>query len=235
MKRINYGFEVLVHGNPVREYPHGDLTYIEGRKGSKFSLRVINDSFESILAVITIDGRSIMDGKAGSYESSGYVIRPRQSGVIPGWRLDNDGVADFFFTPKGEGYAESMGHPENVGLIGCAIFREKARPVFAFPSFEPGVRGWDPAKYGDPLGLRSSEAISKGISTGFGDRSEHRVETVGFERASATPAAILILNYREREELIRLGVNLRPRQEVAQAFPGQSTGCTPPPGWKEKY
>ena len=44
---------------------------------------------------------------------------------IPGWSLNNNEVARFFFQQAAESYAAKTGDPRNVGVIGAAIFNEK--------------------------------------------------------------------------------------------------------------
>lgn len=128
MERNPFELQVRVHGKPVREYHHEGRVFIEGRKGSDFVLRIQNKSFKRILAIPTVDGLSVMDGKEASYDSGGYVIDPFGFINIPGWRLDDDEVAKFFFSKLGASYAAKMDKPTNVGVIACAIFTEKVRP-----------------------------------------------------------------------------------------------------------
>lgn len=149
MQYGSYELEVLVHGKPVREHQHQGKNYIEGKKGSEFTLRFHNRSSERALAVLSVDGLSIMDGKDCSFDSGGYVIDPYSSVNIPGWRLDMENVAKFFFSgAKGESYAGSQSKHRNIGVIGCAVFRGKPLEIktsitftSSFPSFPPGCRG----------------------------------------------------------------------------------------------
>jgi hypothetical protein len=128
MERNSFELQVRVHGKPVREYHHEGRVFIEGRKSSDFVLRINNKSFRRILAVPTVDGLSVMDGKEASYDSGGYVIDPFGYINIPGWRLDDDQVAKFFFAKQQAAYAAKMDKPTNIGVIACAIFTEKEKP-----------------------------------------------------------------------------------------------------------
>jgi hypothetical protein len=227
MEVQNYKLEILVNGRPIREYPHSDgLTYVEGRKGSEFSLKVTNRSSGKIEAVVTVDGRSVRTNKVGSYADGGYLVPPYGHVIIPGWRLDNENTAHFYFADLEKSYATQTGNPENIGVIGCAIFKEKiVQPVFRST----------PELYSRSLGdERTFRGTSKGIGTGFGRKTEHKVVEVPFERESNFPAAVLAIHYFERDELIRRGINLAPITQVANPFPGQDSGCTPPPGWNPR-
>jgi hypothetical protein len=117
--------QVLVHGKPVREYQHEGRLFLEGRKGTDFTLRIKNLTRQRILAVLSIDGLSILTGQAASVKDAGYVVDPLGTLSIPGWSLNNSEVARFFFHKAAESYAAAQGVPQNVGVIGCAIFKEK--------------------------------------------------------------------------------------------------------------
>lgn len=128
MQQGEFTFDVLVHGRSIREYPHQGRTYVEGRKGSEYILRVHNQSSGRVLAVVTVDGLSVMDGSDGGFDGRGYVVAAFSYVRIPGWRLDNDEVAKFVFGSKPASYAAQTGRPQNVGVIGCAVFREVKPP-----------------------------------------------------------------------------------------------------------
>lgn len=243
-KRPDYEMAVLVHGQPVTEYHHTDgKIYIEGRRGSEFTLRIRNNTFGRVLAVVSVDGLSVMDGKTASFASGGYIVKPLSYVDIPGWRLDNQDVAKFFFSHLEASYAAQMDKPQNVGVIGCAIFKEKDNwPVIDFLSdysFGVKTRGGDlPIMRngcfgGDTVATKSLGAgPSRSIGTGFGSRQRHDVRTVAFDREDS-PLATLEIHYAERDDLLRYGVNLYPRPEVSapKPFPGEA-GCKPPAGWR---
>jgi hypothetical protein len=125
MLKSNFEFDVLVNGHSAREYYHEGRNYIEGREGTKFSIRMRNNSSNRVLFVPTIDGLSIMNGKEASYKSRGYIVNSYDSLTIDGWRTSDDKVAEFFFSsPKGS-YAVKKNKGSNLGVIGCAVFKEK--------------------------------------------------------------------------------------------------------------
>jgi hypothetical protein len=142
-----YQFEVLVNNVPVREYEHKSEVYIEGRKGSDYTLRFKNNTANRVLAVMSIDGISVMDNKPASRDSNGYVIGAWQSVDVPGWRLDDSKVASFKFCPQGERedktYVESLKSAgfeidvENQGVIGCKVFIEKCSTYYNPLNFVP--------------------------------------------------------------------------------------------------
>ncbi len=130
MNRKNYEVIVLVNGKSVKEYIHNGNTYIEGRKGTDFSLKIKNNSARRILAVTSIDGISVLTGDKASYNSNGYIVPAYSSIIIDGWRVSDNEVKKFFFTSADKSYAvrnEEDGN--NVGVVGVAIFREKITPI----------------------------------------------------------------------------------------------------------
>lgn len=123
-----YDVSILVHGKPIKTYSDSKTgrVFVEGRKGSNFTLRVRNFTGSRVLAVVTVDGLSVMDGNPGDWNSGGYIVPAWGKIEIPGWRLDNDNVAKFEFAGKKQSYSKQSGEgTANCGVIGVAIFKEK--------------------------------------------------------------------------------------------------------------
>lgn len=127
MLRNNFEVQVLINGNPAKEYSHNGKTYIEGKTGSRYSLKVKNNSCRKILAISSVDGLSVLDGELASQKSGGYIIDPYDSLVIDGWRKSDKEVAQFFFSDPSSSYAERTGKGQNQGVIGTAVFYEKEK------------------------------------------------------------------------------------------------------------
>jgi hypothetical protein len=68
-------------------------------------------------------------GQTANPSQSGYVLDAWQSTEVDGWRKDMSEIAQFNFTALDNSYAARTGRPNNVGVIGVAVFREKA-PVW---------------------------------------------------------------------------------------------------------
>lgn len=151
MKHGQVSFDVLVHGKSIREYGHEGRTFVEGRKGSEYRLRVRNGTAGRVLAVMTVDGLSVMDGSDGSEDGGGYVVEAHGSLEVPGWRLDDSEVAKFVFGSRPDSYAAQTGRGGNVGVIGCAVFAEVPKPQptiiyrdrYVYPP-RPYVDPWPP-------------------------------------------------------------------------------------------
>lgn len=123
-------FEVSVlsreKNQPVREYGFQGRTFVEGRKGVRFAIKIKNNSPNRVLAVPSVDGQSVIDGLAASDSSRGYIIAGYSSVEIAGWRVSLDSVAQFVFEDKKKSYAANGGNgSQNCGVIGVQVFEEK--------------------------------------------------------------------------------------------------------------
>ena len=81
---------------------------------------------DSVEAVLTVDGRDAVSGDVGNYKTQRYVIDPYGSIVVDGFRKSLSKVAAFRFTTPGDSYSSRRGTPQNVGVVGVAIFKERA-------------------------------------------------------------------------------------------------------------
>ena len=131
-----YEVEILVHGNPIKMFRHKGKFFVEGRKGSSFELKFSNNTWENIEVVPSVDGLSVLDGEACGETSEGYLVPADGSVTIPGWRLNNNSVAEFVFKDKNRSYANQSGKDTtNVGVIGFMVFKEKEHAYV--PPFQP--------------------------------------------------------------------------------------------------
>jgi hypothetical protein len=125
----NVQLEVLVDGSPQRTIHHKGKVYLPvARLGEEYTIRVTNHGRHRVLAVISVDGRSVISGKPASRDSMGYVIDAGRSVTIEGWRRDLGTVAAFHFTSRSDSYAARMGRAENVGVIGLVAYEERRWP-----------------------------------------------------------------------------------------------------------
>lgn len=113
---------------PAREYVHRDTTYVEGRSGQRYALRVRNLTGARVEVVPSVDGLDVQSGKDASFDLRGIVIRPRDSFDFTGFRISDTDVATFRFGSIEQSYAAQIGKPRNVGVIGVAVFEELAPP-----------------------------------------------------------------------------------------------------------
>jgi len=102
------------HGRPV----------VAGRPGARYSVRLVNTTGARVLAVVAIDGVNVISGETAGTGQRGYVLEPWQRTEITGWRKSDSEVAAFEFTALSDSYAARTGRPQDVGVIGVAVFRE---------------------------------------------------------------------------------------------------------------
>lgn len=116
-------------GSELPTFRHAGRTYVLGEPGDRYNVRVSNPTAERVEVVVTVDGRDAISGQVGDYVAQrGYLIEPWGSLTIEGFRRSLDEVAAFRFTDRARSYSALRGTPENVGVIGVAVFPEKRRP-----------------------------------------------------------------------------------------------------------
>lgn len=123
-------FEVRVKGRSIKTYEHEGKTFIEGRKGSDYTLHFYNNSSQRKKIVVSVDGLNIISGDA--VWQRGYVVEPWQTIDIPGWRVNSEKVAAFEFSSIKGSYNQQndSGEKRNIGVIGCMVFNEKPKPQY---------------------------------------------------------------------------------------------------------
>lgn len=229
-----YEVQVLVDGMPARAFPHRGETYVLGHLGERYTVRVVNHSGQRIEAVVTVDGRDVIDGKPGSFDKRGYLVPAFGTAEIDGWRISQREAAAFRFSTVPQSYAALTGNGRDVGVIGVAIFPERQRrPLYLERA--PSAAAPEAA----PAPMRKS-AERRGLGTEFGEAVSSNVTEVPFERARPRPDVILGARYNDREGLIAIGIDVdgtaMSESEIRQSadpFPVVDRGyAQPPPGWR---
>jgi hypothetical protein len=110
--------------------------WVAGVPGAKYAIDVRNALGRRVLAVTSVDGVNVVSGETANTAQTGYVLGAYQRYGITGWRKSNNDVAAFEFTASPNSYAERTGRPRDVGVIGVALFRERA-PVQVQPTYPP--------------------------------------------------------------------------------------------------
>ena len=120
--------------------------WITGEPGHEYDLRIRNCADVRVLAVISVDGVNVITGQSASPSQSGYVLEPGEHLTVEGWRKSMEHTAAFVFTDPADSYAARTGRPNDLGVIGVALFRELRPKVVAqewnsglyAATFEPG-------------------------------------------------------------------------------------------------
>lgn len=220
--------------SPVR---HRGQDWIVGTPGHRYSVRLTNTTGQRVLVVLSVDGVNAISGQTANPSQTGYVLEPWQSTQVNGWRKSLDHVAQFVFTDLGDSYAARTGRPDNVGVIGVAVF-EQAQPwrerqevsVANEERYRGEQKTTAPAAQSRSADMAAQPA-PQSIGTGHGDRERSRARQTDFVRASRSPAQISELRYDDRPSLVARGV-LRTyppyyRHDRPSAFP-QAFVADPP-------
>ncbi len=133
--------ELLCEGRPCPETTRRGDRWVMGQYGDRYTIRLHNDSDHAVEAVVTVDGRDVVNGRSGSYANRGYIVGAWDSVDIDGWRVNLSQVAAFRFTDVPDSYAGRVDGGRNTGVIGVAFFPERERPVVRPAPIRPNTYG----------------------------------------------------------------------------------------------
>jgi len=225
---------------------HEGRYYVAGQPGHEYEVRIRNNQAGEILSVVSIDGVNAISGETADWSQTGYILNPHTSFGIKGWRKNLQRVAAFFFTELDNSYAARTGRPDNVGVIGVAVFRKKhevgaligdylarnrppAREAEARTEAGDSAKDSAPqAEAADAAAPRASTVVpqpapeSKKLGTGHGQSQTSVVRYGSFERASTAPDEVMAIFYDSYRNLVAQGV-IPPTMRLARpnAFPHQ--------------
>ncbi len=177
-------------GDVLPTYRSRGASYVAGRPGDRYAVRLTNRSGGRVLVVLSVDGVNAVSGETAATGQTGYVLGPWASAEITGWRKNYSEAAAFYFTALPDSYAARTDRPDNVGVIGAAVFRERVPLPVQRPFEAPPVAS-----------NRLDEADRK--------EPERRAQAAGSadaatsERSATGPAAAPQPMLRDRESLAK--------------------------------
>ena len=221
-------------GAQLPVYRHNGEWWVAGRPGARYAVQVRNATGERVMGVMSVDGVNVISGDTASWDQSGYVLSRYQNAQITGWRKSRAEVAAFHFTALPNSYAARTGRPDNVGVIGVAVFRERYAPP-PRPLPRPAPRYESPAAGERSAGVARNQAspspsasaraeaapadaevdawqsqksapATPRLGTGHGEREASYSGTTPFERRSGQPDEVITLRYDSRDNLVAMGI-----------------------------
>jgi hypothetical protein len=216
-------------------YWHEGRAYVVGKPGNEYQVMVRNRAGEDLLAVISVDGVNVMSGETAAPRQSGYIVSRGERLAIRGWRKSMDEIAAFYFTSLGDSYASRTGRPDNVGVIGVALFKRKppedaslpysnAVPADRFSSPQLGRSDSNDSMREKSLAQRAPGVIapapSAPLGTGHGGRESAPIRWVQFDRSTYDPVETVTIRYDSYRNLVAMGVLQSPVAREPQPFPG---------------
>jgi hypothetical protein len=247
---LTYGFElgVEVNGRRIPEYGHNGRTYVRGERGTGYQIKFRNSLATRVLAVITVDNLSVLDGQVYNSDTTGYVVSAYGSLTVPGWRTSLSEVRAFEFSDKSGSYAGKTAGDANCGVIGVRVYSEfnqhyQVVQTADVPYWTQTVwsqrNAWinamtcsspsESAQYCSSVGSVSNSAVGSvsnsapdfNLGTAYGASIADAVSQVSFARGLLM--ADMLLYYSDRDGLLKDGIETDKTPKIPyfpQAFGG---------------
>ena len=235
-------------GERLQIYRHGGRMYVEGKAGERYAVELRNRTGGRILTTLSVDGVNAVTGQTAATSQSGYVLSPWSRAEIAGWRKDMSDVAAFYFTALPDSYAARTGRPDNVGVIGVAVYKEYVEPPRALleaPALAkseaagrqstsdaagapaaPSAQAPAAAAPAPQESAQRRNMAEEKLGTGHGERLHAPTQHTEFRRSSSTPSETIAIYYDSRQNLIAQGIIPR-YARLPQPFP--NGGFVPDP------
>jgi len=229
-------------------YSHQYEQFIAGTPNHKYTINLKNLTNQRVLAVVSVDGVNVITGQTANTQQSGYIIDPYGTVSIDGWRKSQQSVAEFVFSSLSNSYAGRTGRPNNVGVIGVAVFKEQRLPRYqprprineensSMKDMEKSERQSSEMAGANESSAPAQESIkqksmrsvqSEPLGTGHGQRRWSPVNYQSFKRESSNPSQTIAYRYDTEQRLRQMGINIPRHYHKRQPnpFPG---GFVPDP------
>jgi hypothetical protein len=204
---------VEVVGDDLRALPsfvQAGRRFVLGTVGDRYGVHIVNPTAGRVEAVVSIDGLDAIDGRPASLAKRGYLIPAFGEVTVDGWRTSLESVAAFRFSSVPASYAARTARDRNVGVIGVAMFRERAAIVHPpAPSVARAAPASPPSRSGAASG--AADESRPGLGTEFGEQHDSYATEVPFERASRRPDGFAEVRYDDRQGLMARGIGFPTR------------------------
>jgi len=192
-------------GSVLPTHRHDGKLYIAGIPGHRYSVRLNNRTSSRVLTVLSVDGVNAITGQTANPGQSGYVLDAWQSTEVEGWRKNMSEIAQFNFTALDNSYAARTGRPNNVGVIGVAVFREKP-PVWrerddkiSMREAESQSRAADSAAAAPPPAAPATAGAAQAAKSASAPAGASRADALAAQRPTPKPEESLGTGHGARE------------------------------------
>lgn len=189
------------NGDPETVYELHGQKYVESVCDVSVSIRIKNNTERRLLAVVSVDSRSIVTGELASLQDTGFIVPPMSSIVLSKWMMKNH-QSEFLYMVRSK-YSSVQLFPESLFQkgeefgFGVAVFEEYAQYAEQRPARlgrrivtkdnVPGTREVEFVREVKPLGVVSIRYGTKEHLRGLGIKVQPRkVKVAGFNPFPAT-------------------------------------------------
>lgn len=118
---------------------------LRGAEKDRYVIELHNNTRQPLEFVVSVDGLDVMDGEPASYSKRGYIVGPKRTLEIEGFRTSTSQVAAFRFGQVNDSYAALRhGNTRNVGVIGVAVFTKNGKNPWVLADELPKRDGANP-------------------------------------------------------------------------------------------
>lgn len=124
-------------------FPHLEAAgrrIVIGQAGHDYRVRLENRSKKRVEVIVTVDGLNTLTSTKAGYSQRGYILEPKQTYDVEGFRNGGNKVRTFRFGRVVDSVAAAKGGAGNVGVIGLAVFEEDEAKAKAALQHEQFVR-----------------------------------------------------------------------------------------------
>jgi hypothetical protein len=199
-------------------YYRGDY-WVAGRPGARYAIEIRNHEAGRMLAVTSVDGINVLSGESAAWNQTGYVFTSGERYQISGWRKSDSQVAAFVFTASPNSYAERIGRPANVGVIGVALFKERPTQPQYMTRESDSLRSDSIVAGNRSAPVASPTPLAPKLGTAHGEREDSFVARTQFERLQSDPNEVIRIHYDSKDNLLAMGILRRPHLQPGTANP----------------
>lgn len=206
INRNNVSVSIHVEGKSVPIYKDSNgVLFIEGAPGRVYSIVVENTSTRRIEICASVDGTDTLRPEPANWNNRGMVVSAQDTWNNNGWRLNDKEIAEFKFSDPDKSMAQAVGNPQNIGVIGIAVFNEAHKTMQSYYMTDFPSR-CNPSRRGLSLGMDEISEKDADIGTGYGDIRQDTVGHTTFMRTASAPETVIEIQYRTRKTLEKMGL-----------------------------